>query len=93
MKTALSPESPFFSSHRLNHKSAASTAERQSNLDIETMVNQMINRGQLSRQEYLQLTSAFLCDYNISDAERHQINRIFDNVQTGRVKLVDYQVS
>ncbi|NEO40419.1 MAG: hypothetical protein F6J90_30395 [Moorea sp. SIOASIH] len=70
-----------------------STPERQSNLDIETMVNQMITRGQLSRQEYLQLTSAFLCDYNINDAERHQINRIFDNVQTGRVKLVDYQVS
>ncbi|AOY83712.1 hypothetical protein BJP36_31150 [Moorena producens JHB] len=93
MKIALSPESPFLISHRLNHKSVASTPERQSNLDIETMVNQMITRGQLSRQEYLQLTSAFLCDYNISDAERHQINRIFDNVQTGRVKLVDYQVS
>ncbi|NEP32261.1 MAG: hypothetical protein F6K63_29205 [Moorea sp. SIO1G6] len=71
----------------------ASTPERQSNLDIETMVNQMITRGQLSRQEYLQLTSAFLCDYNISDAERHQINRIFDHVQTGRVKLVDCQVT
>lgn len=45
--------------------------------------------GQLNRREYLKLMSAILSDSQIVDAERHEINRIFDYVQTGRLKLID----
>jgi hypothetical protein len=43
----------------------------------------------MNRQEHLQLTSAILSDYRITDEERRQINRVFDYIQTGRLKLVD----
>lgn len=53
------------------------------------MVERIISAGQISRQEHLQLTSTILSDHKISDEERRQINRIFDYVQIGRLKLVD----
>ncbi|MGB7443937.1 MAG: hypothetical protein WA919_22975 [Coleofasciculaceae cyanobacterium] len=67
----------------------ASIPQRQSNLDIHSMVEQILSTGQLNRQEYLQMTTAILSDYNVSDEERCLINRIFDETQIGRVKIVD----
>jgi len=42
----------------------ASTPQRPSNLNIQPIVDQILLGGQLSRQEYLQLTTAILSDYN-----------------------------
>lgn len=64
------------------------TRDRQSTPNIQQMVDQIQGKGQLNRQEYLQLTTTILSDYNVTDEERRQINRIFDDVQTGRVKLL-----
>lgn len=66
----------------------AGTRERQSTPNIQQMIDQVLATGQLSRLEYLHLTTAILSDYNVSDEQRCQINRIFDEVQTGRLKLV-----
>lgn len=63
--------------------------ERQSNTNIQQIVDQILAVGQLSRQEYLQLTLAILSDYNVSDEERRQINRVFDNLQAGHLRFVD----
>lgn len=67
----------------------AGTRERQSNLNIQQMVNQILAARQLSRQDYLYLTTAMLSDYNVTDEERRQLNNIFDNLQTGYLKFVD----
>ncbi len=67
----------------------ASTPQRQLNLNIQPLIDQILAGGQLSRQEYLLLTTAILSDYNVTDEQRRQINSIFDEVQTGRLKLVD----
>ncbi|HEY9902898.1 MAG TPA: hypothetical protein V6D43_10785 [Candidatus Sericytochromatia bacterium] len=53
------------------------------------MVDRILDTGQLSRLEHLQLVTAFLSDYKITDDERHQINHVFDDLQTGRLKIVD----
>ena len=66
----------------------AGIRERQSTLNVQQMVDQIITASQLSRQEYLQLTTFILSDYNVNDEERRQINRIFDDVQIGKLKLV-----
>ena len=66
----------------------ASTRERQPNLNVQQMVDQILSAGQLSRQDYLNLTTVILSDYNVTDEQRRQINRIFDEVQTGQLKLV-----
>jgi hypothetical protein len=56
---------------------------------IKPAVEQILEAGQMSRQDHLQLTSAILSDPQMTDEERRQINRVFDYVQIGRLKLVD----
>jgi len=67
----------------------AGTKERQANFKIQTLVDQILTDGQLSRQEYLLLTTTFLSDYNVTEEERRQINRIFDSLQAGQLKFID----
>ncbi|MGL5081653.1 MAG: hypothetical protein ACRC8A_09210 [Microcoleaceae cyanobacterium] len=63
--------------------------QRQAPLKIGLQIDRIFASSQLSRMEYLNLISAILSDNQITDMERHQINRIFDYVQTGRIDLID----
>lgn len=65
------------------------TVQTRSNLTIGQLVDSITASGKISRQEHLRLTSAILSDYQITEEERRQINRTFDYVHTGRLKLVD----
>jgi hypothetical protein len=65
------------------------TVQPKSGIVIQQIVEQIIAAGQINRQEHLQLTSAILSDYRVTDEERRQINRVFDYIQIGRLKLVD----
>lgn len=67
----------------------AGNHQGQSNQTIKQVVERILNVGQLSRLEHLQLVTMFLCDYKVTDEERHQINRVFDELQIERLKLVD----
>ncbi len=67
----------------------ASTPQRQSSPNIQPLIDQILTGSQLSRQEYLLLTTAILSDYNVTDEQRRQINLIFDEVQTCRLKILD----
>ena len=53
------------------------------------MVDRIVASGQITRREHLFLTSALLSDDKISEEDRHQINRIFDYIQIGRLKFID----
>ena len=64
-------------------------AQSKSSLSIQTITEQIIELGQLSRQEHLQLTSVMLSDSKLSNQDRRRINLIFDYLQTGRLKLAD----
>ena len=65
------------------------TVQVKSNLTVGQLVDSIIASGEMKRQDYLRLTSAILSDYRITDEERRQINRTFDYVQIGRLRLVD----
>jgi hypothetical protein len=65
------------------------TVQNKSGFSIKQTVDQIIASGQMTRQEHLQLASAILSDYKVTDEERRYINRIFDYIQMGRLKLVD----
>lgn len=54
---------------------------------FKSIVDRILNTGQLSRQEHLQLVTIFLSDYKVTEEERSYINRVFDEIQTGRLKL------
>ncbi|HEY9612735.1 hypothetical protein [Allocoleopsis sp.] len=56
---------------------------------IKPIVERILKTGQLSRQEHLQLVTIFLSDYKISDDDRSQLNRIFDELQTERLQMID----
>lgn len=67
----------------------ASTRERVSNLNIHKIVERILVSGHLSRQEYVHLITTMLSDYQITDEERPQLNRVFDSIQSGQIKFVD----
>ncbi|MDJ0706394.1 MAG: hypothetical protein QNJ46_24250 [Leptolyngbyaceae cyanobacterium MO_188.B28] len=56
---------------------------------IHQLIKKAVRLRQLSRQEHLQLTSAILSGFNLDPFERSLINRLFDAINMGRVKLVD----
>ncbi len=64
--------------------------ENKSELFIQQLVDRIISSGKMNRQDYSLLTSTVIADGEISDVERRQINRVFDYIQTGRLKLVDW---
>ncbi|MDJ0677002.1 MAG: hypothetical protein QNJ36_16740 [Calothrix sp. MO_167.B42] len=64
--------------------------EKKSELFIQKLVDRIITSGKMNRQDYSLLTSTIIADGEVSDVERRQINRIFDYIQTGRLKLVDW---
>ncbi|MBE9126616.1 MULTISPECIES: hypothetical protein [unclassified Coleofasciculus] len=67
----------------------AGTIQRQPNPAIPQIVDQILNTGQLSRQEHLQLVTTILSDYNVTDEERSHINRVFDELQVGHLKFIE----
>jgi hypothetical protein len=65
------------------------TSHNKSNLTIYQKVDRIVASGKITRREHLVLTSAILSDDKISEEDRHQINRIFDYIQIGRLKFID----
>jgi len=56
---------------------------------IKPTVELILEKGKMNRQEHIQLTSAMLSDHQMTEEERRQINRVFDYLQIGRLKLED----
>ncbi|MEM8808301.1 MAG: hypothetical protein AAGF01_19955 [Cyanobacteria bacterium P01_G01_bin.38] len=53
------------------------------------LVQKIKQTGQLSRQDHLTLSSWLLSAFELSAVERSQINRIFDDIRNGQIKLMD----
>ena len=73
----------------INQPSMTKGAPRKSNLVVKQMIEQIFSAKQISRQDHLKLISAVLSDYDLTDEDRRQINRIFDYIQAGRLKVVE----
>ncbi len=56
---------------------------------IQQMVEQIIHSGQITRHQHLYLATLLLATQKITAEDRNLINRIFDDIQFGRLKLVD----
>lgn len=63
--------------------------QSQPNVTLHQLVDQILAAGEMSRQDHLQLTSILLAEQKLLDSDRNKINRIFDHISTGRLKLVD----
>jgi hypothetical protein len=66
------------------------TVETQCGIVVKRIVDRIIISGKMSRQDHKLLTSTVLASGDINDTNRRQINRIFDYIQTGQLKLIDW---
>ena len=53
------------------------------------MVDQFIAARHITQAQYHLLSRLVLADGSIDEQERQQINRLFDAIQTGRIKVLD----
>lgn len=58
-------------------------------LNIDQLIARIVESNEIGRREQLQLTSAMLKDKHLTEEDRRQINRIFDHIQSGRIKIID----
>jgi hypothetical protein len=58
-------------------------------LNIHQLIARIVESNEIARREQLQLTSAMLKDKHLTEEDRRQINRIFDHIQSGRIKIID----
>lgn len=57
--------------------------------NLAALVDQFIAARNVSHRQYQQLSAMVLADGNIDEYERQQINRLFDAIQAGIVKVID----
>lgn len=62
--------------------------ELPTSFNIKQKVDQILEVGYLSRQDYLQLIALALSDSLVTDDERSRINHILDELQATRIKLL-----
>jgi hypothetical protein len=62
---------------------------KKSGLVDRSIVEKILISGEMSRFQHFQLSSTLLANPAIPDEERCEINRVFDYIQTGRVRLID----
>ena len=65
------------------------TLKNKSNQTIEQTLQQILDGGNLTREEHLQLVNIFLSDVLVTNEERYQINRVFDELQMGHLKFIN----
>lgn len=59
---------------------------------LSNIIERIMLSGKISRPEHILLSSAILSNYKdckITEEDRRQVSRIFDSLQTGRIKLID----
>ena len=63
------------------------TAPKKTNASIQKLLDRVLKTGFMSGLDHVQLTSALLSDQRLASDERHQISLLFDQVQSGRIKI------
>jgi hypothetical protein len=62
---------------------------RKGDFPIKPWLDRILKLGQVTRREYLQMTSLLLSAHYLKPEERVQINRILDNLRVGKLKITD----
>jgi hypothetical protein len=73
----------------LHKLSMTKTTTIEPEIALKTLVDKIIFSGKLSRRDH-KLITIFLSDDDITEGDRRLINRIFDYIQSGQLKLIDW---
>jgi hypothetical protein len=74
----------------LHKLSTTKTAETEPEIAVKVLVDKIIFSGKLSRRDHKLLTIFVYDDNDITEGDRRQVNRVFDRIQTGQLKLIDW---
>ncbi|OKH55214.1 hypothetical protein NIES2101_04415 [Calothrix sp. HK-06] len=74
----------------LHKVSMMKSIDYQSEVAVKKIVDKIIFSRVYSRNDHSLLTEIILNNSDVSDAERRQIYRIFDYLQTGQLKLIGW---
>ena len=53
------------------------------------MIEYILSSKQVSRRQYLQLTSMLLSNQQVTEIDRLNINRVLEKVEMGQVDVID----
>ncbi|MGG6241146.1 hypothetical protein ACQ4N7_21185 [Nodosilinea sp. AN01ver1] len=56
---------------------------------ITDLVSRCIQARTITQSQYQELTALVLADGTVDESERKQVNRLFDAIQVGRVRILD----
>ncbi|MEO1402039.1 MAG: hypothetical protein AAFV72_12435 [Cyanobacteria bacterium J06635_1] len=57
--------------------------------DVTKLVDRLIVTKKISYQQYQDLSRMVMADGTVDEQERRQINRLFDAIQAGAVRIID----
>lgn len=55
---------------------------------IHQMIERILEINEITTQEHLQIANVLLSGKNITDEDRRQINRVFELIQSDRIKII-----
>lgn len=66
----------------------AKQRQTESKLDLDQLLDKIFTSGTVTRPEYMQLTTTILSEKLITNEDRKQINRVFDQIHSNHIKIV-----
>lgn len=73
----------------LHKLSMTKTTAMEPEIALKTLVDKIIFSGKISRRDH-KLIKIFLSDDDITEGDRLQVNRVFDYIQSGKLKFIDW---
>jgi len=65
------------------------TNSNKANPIFSSMIEYILSSKQVSRRQYLQLTSMLLSNQQVTEIDRLNINRVLEKVELGQVDVID----
>ncbi|MCY7392818.1 MAG: hypothetical protein LH647_15435 [Leptolyngbyaceae cyanobacterium CAN_BIN12] len=65
------------------------TNSNKANPIFSSMIEYILSSKQVSRRQYLQLTSMLLSNQQVTEIDRLNINRVLEKVEMGQVDVID----
>lgn len=67
----------------------AKPSPNQPQIKVQELIERILESAEIKRQQHMELTTALLADKYVTEEQRREINRILDQIQAGRIKILD----
>ncbi|GAB4301257.1 MAG: hypothetical protein Fur0025_41360 [Oscillatoriaceae cyanobacterium] len=67
----------------------AKQSPNQPPIKVKELIERILESAEIRRPEHMELNTALLADKYVTEEQRREINRIFDQIQAGRITILD----